>query len=316
MISRRHALALAAAAPLAFAPFPARAQQSTGRHVRIGAGIDDAFMQPYYADELGLFKKLNVDQEIVHAANPGAYAEALAAGAIDIGMVDPTAIAQAYVKGLPFAYFAGGPLSSRDNPTLVLSVAKNSPIRTAKDLEGKTVAIISLHATMEIATREWLTKNGADASKVKFFELHFPEMTPALTRGTIDAALLGEPFLTENKADIRSIGVPFDTVAKLFYIFGWFARRDWIAANLDLAHSLATAFYEAGKWANAHHAESALIEAKVTTVDLNTVRTMQRNPLSTSLTAAYIQPLLDMAARYKVIERPVNATDLMYPGFS
>ncbi|HEV8022716.1 MAG TPA: ABC transporter substrate-binding protein [Candidatus Lustribacter sp.] len=316
MISRRHALALAAAAPLAFAPFPARAQQSGGRHVRIGAGIDDAFMQPYYADQLGLFKKLNVDQEIVHAANPGAYAEALAAGAIDIGMVDPTAIAQAYVKGLPFAYFAGGPLSSRDNPTLVLVVGKNSPIKTAKDLEGKTVAIISLHATMEIATREWLTKNGADAAQVKFFELHFPEMTPALTRGTIDAALLGEPFLTENKPDLRAIGVPFDTVAKLFYIFGWFARRDWIASNLDLAHSLATAFYEAGKWANTHRAESAVIEAGITKVDLTTVRTMQRNPLSTSLTASYIQPLLDMAARYKVIERPVNATDLMYPGFS
>ena len=315
MISRRHALALAAAAPLAFAPFPARAQQA-GRHVRIGAGLDDAFMQPYYADELGLFKKLNVDQEIVHAANPGAYAEALAAGAIDIGMVDPTALAQAYVKGLPFAYFAGGPLSSKDNPTLVLNVAKNSPIKTAKDLEGKTIAIISVHATMEIATREWLTKNGADASKVKFFELHFPEMTPALTRGTVDAVLLGEPFLTENKADIRPIGVPFQTIAPVFYIFGWFARRDWIAANMDLAHSLATAFYEAGKWANSHRAESALIEAKVTKVDLDTVRTMQRNPLSTSLNPAYIQPLLNMAARYKVIDRPVQATDLMYPGFS
>jgi NitT/TauT family transport system substrate-binding protein len=314
MISRRHALGLAAGVPLAFAPFPARAQQN--RHVRIGAGIDDAFMQPYYAENLGLFKKLNVDEEIVHAANPGAYAEALAAGAIDIGMVDPTAIAQAVVKTLPFAYFAGGPLSSREDPTLVLVVAKNSPIRTAKDLEGKTVAIISLHATMEIATREWLTKNGADASKVKFFELHFPEMTAALTRGTIDAALLGEPFLTENKADLRSIGVPFDTVAKQFYIFGWFARRDWIAANLDLAHSLASAFYQAGTWANTHRAESAVIEAGITKVDLATVQTMQRNPLSTSLNPAYIQPLLDMAARYNVISRPVKASELIYPGFS
>jgi NitT/TauT family transport system substrate-binding protein len=291
MISRRHALALAAAAPLAFTPFPARAQQN--RHVRIGAGIDDAFMQPYYAEQLGLFKKLNVDYEIVHAA-----------------------IAQAYVKGLPFAYFAGGPLSSRDAPTLVLCVAKNSPIKTAKDLEGKTVAIISLHATMEITTREWLTKNGADASLVKFFELHFPEMTPALSRGTIDAALLGEPFLTENKDAIRGIGVPFDTVAKLFYIFGWFARRDWITANTDLAHSLASAFYEAGKWANAHKVESAVIEAGITKVDLQTVRTMQRNPLSTSLNAAYIQPLLDMAARYKVIDRPVMASEIIAAGFA
>jgi NitT/TauT family transport system substrate-binding protein len=314
MIARRTALGLLAAAPLAFAPFPARAQ--TLRHVRIGAGTDDAFMQPYYAQELGLYKKANIDPEIIHAANPGAYAELLAAGGIDCGMADPTAIAQAFVKGLPFAYFAGGPLSTRKSPTLVLNVAKNSPIRTAKDLEGKTVAIISVHGTMQITTTEWLTRNGADASKVKFFELHFPEMTAALTRGTIDAALLGEPFLTENKADIRAIGVPFDTVAEVFYIFSWFARRDWIAANNDLAHALAATFYEAGKWANAHRAESAVIESNTTKVELSVVQTMQRNPLSTSLNAAYMQPLLDMAARYKVIDRPITAAQLMAPGFS
>jgi NitT/TauT family transport system substrate-binding protein len=314
MITRRRALGLAAAAPLAFAPFPARAQ--TLRHVRIGAGTDDAFMQPYYAQELGLYKKANIEPEIIHAANPGAYAELLAAGGIDTGMGDPTAVAQAYVKGLPFAYFAGGPLSTRESPTLVLNVAKNSPIRNAKDLEGKTVAIISLHGTMQIATSEWLTRNGADASKVKFFELHFPEMTAALTRGTVDAALLGEPFLTENKAELRAIGVPFDTVAKVFYIFSWFARRDWIAANMDLAHALAATFYEAGKWANAHRPEALVIEAKTTKVELAVVQTMQRNPCSTSLDAAYMQPLLDMAARYKVIERPVSAAQLIYPGFS
>jgi NitT/TauT family transport system substrate-binding protein len=314
MITRRHALGLAAAAPLAFTPFPARAQAL--RHVRIGAGTDDAFMQPYYAMELGLYKKANIDPEIVHAANPGAYAELLAAGGIDIGMGDPTAIAQAFTKGLPFAYFAGGPLSTRESPTLVLNVAKNSPIRTAKDLEGKTVAIISLHGTMQIATSEWLLRNGADASKVKFFELHFPEMTAALARGTVDAALLGEPFLTENKADIRAIGVPFDTVAKVFYIFSWFARRDWIAANTDLAHSLASTFYEAGRWANSHRAEAMVIEAKTTKVDLAVVQTMARNPCSTSLDGSYIQPLLDMAARYKVIDRPVTAAQLMAPGFS
>ena len=314
MITRRHALALAAASPLAFTPFPARAQ--TRPHVRIGAGIDDAFMQPYYAIELGLFKKANIDTEIVHAANPGAYATALAAGAIDIGMADPVAIAQAVTKGLPFAYFAGGPLSSRDAETLVLSVAKNSPIKTAKDLEGKTIAIISVRSTMQITTTEWLTRNGADPSKVKFFELHFPEMTPALERGTVDAALVGEPFLTEAKADIRPIGVPFATVAKVFYIFGWFARRDWLAQNADTAHALASAFYEAGKWANAHRAESAVIESKVTSVDLDVVKSMARNPCSTSLNPAYMQPLLDMATKYKLLERPYAASELIAPGYT
>jgi len=92
--------------------------------------------------------------------------------------------------------------------------------------------------------------------------------------------------------------------------------RDWITANNDLAHSLASAFYQAGKWANTHKAESAVIEAGITKVDLQTVRTMQRNPLSTSLNPAYIQPLLDMAARYKVIDRPVMASEIIAPGFA
>jgi hypothetical protein len=43
---------------------------------------------------------------------------------------------------------------------------------------------------------------------------------------------------------------------------------------------------------------------------------MQRNPLSTSLNPAYIQPLLDMAARYKVIDRPVMASEIIAAGFA
>jgi NitT/TauT family transport system substrate-binding protein len=313
MISRRGALALTAVAPLALSAGVVRAQS---RHVRLGAGLDDAFMEPYYAQELGLFKKANLDVEIVQVANAGAVTIAAAAGAIDVGLAEALALALAIQRGLPFAYFAGGPLTSREAPTLELVVAKNSPFQTAKDLEGKTIAVVSVKTMMSVVISNWFRLNGADPSTIKFFELHFPEMTPALERGTIDAAHLGEPFLTENKNVVRSVGVPNATVANLYYIFGWFARRDWLAANADTAHALAAALYDAGRWGNAHKAESAAIEAKYTKVDLDVVRTMARNPMSTSLTPAFIQPLLDVAARYKVLDRPFNASDLIAPGFS
>jgi NitT/TauT family transport system substrate-binding protein len=313
VISRRRALGLAAAAPLAFAAARVRAQSV---HIRIGAGVDDAFMQPYYAQELGLFKKANLDVEIVQAANAGAIAAAAAGGAVDIGMSEPTALALANARGLPFAYFAGGPLSVRDEKTLVLVAAKNSPIRSAKDLEGKTVAIISLRTLMANTVMEWLRINGADGSKVKFFELHFPEMAPALQRGVVDAALLGEPFLTENKDDVHALGVPFDVVAKVFYIFGWFARRDWVAANTETAHKLASVFYDVARWGNAHHAESAAIESKVTKVPVEIVRTMARNPMSTELNPAWVQPVLDIGTRYKILDRQVSASEMILAGFS
>jgi NitT/TauT family transport system substrate-binding protein len=305
--SRRRALALTASS-LGLAPLRLGAQPAP---IRIGAGDDDAYMQPYFADALGLFKRDNLSVEIISLANASAIATAMAGGSLDVGMSDPIALALANQHGLPFAFFAGGPMSSVDAATLVLCVAQNSPIRTAKDLEGKTVAIISLRSLMAITTSEWLKQNGADGSKVKFVELHFPEMAGALVRGTVDAALVGEPFLTGAKGQIRGIGVPFQTVAKLFYIFGWMSRRDWLAAHADEARRLSRIFYEAARWANTHRDESATIEAKITNIPLDVVRVMARNPLATSLDPALVQPVLDIGTRYNLLDHQVKATDLI-----
>jgi NitT/TauT family transport system substrate-binding protein len=309
-LSRAAALRLGIAAPLAALASPARAQSST---IRIGAGTDDAFMEPYWANDLGLFRRAGLDVQIV-PLGPVALVAAAVGGTIEVGMADPIQIALANARGISIAYFAGGPLSTRKAATLVLCVAKNSPIRSAKDLEGKTIGIISVRSLMQITTSEWLSHNGGDPATVKFFELHFPEMAPALGRGTVDAALIGEPFLTESKADLRPIGVPFDTVAPSFTIFGWFAQRAWLDANADLARRLAAIFYETARWANVHRDESATIEAKYTRIELDVARSMARNPLSTALRVADIQPVLDIATRYKLLE-PVRAADLIAPGF-
>ena len=314
-MNRRHALGLAAAAPLS-AALASHAALGQTRTVRIGGGLDDAYMEPYYALDLGLFKKANVDVELVRLANSAAVPAAAAAGAIDIGMADPATLALAVGRGLPFAYFAGGPISTRESATLALCVAKNGPIKTPKDLEGKTIAVVGIRSTLTNAVSEWLHLNNVDTSTVKFFEVHFAEMAPALSRGTVDAALIGEPFIIENQADLRKIGVPFDAVASTFYIFSWFAKRDWLAANTELAHSLAAAIYEAARWVNTHHPESAAIQAKYTKLDVGVIRAMARNTMSTSLNPAYVQPVLDIAVRYKLLEKPVNAAELIYPGFS
>jgi NitT/TauT family transport system substrate-binding protein len=310
-LSRAQALRIGLAAPFGLAG-PAYAQTQS---VRIGAGSDDAFMQPYWALDLGYFKRANLDVQIM-TVGPVAAVPAAVGGSVDIGMADPIQIALAINRGFPLAYFAGGPLSTRKAPTLQLCTARNSQVRSAKDLEGKTAAIISVRSLMQITTAEWLTRNGADPAKVKFVEMRFTEMTPALLRGAVDAAMIGEPFLTENKADLRSLGVPFDVVAQTFTIFGWFARRDWIENNGDLARRLAGIFYETARWANSHRDESAVIEAKFTKIDPDVAKKMERNPLSTSLRSGDIQPVLDIATRYKLLDRPMHASDLIAPGFA
>lgn len=312
-LTRAAALRLGLAAPLALAARPARAQVQSGP-VRIGVGLDDAFMQPYYAADLGYFKDAGLDTQIM-TIGPVAGVPAAVGGSIDIGMADPLIVALAAERNVIVKYFAGGPLSTTPNPTLVLCSAKNSAIRNAKDLEGKTVGIISVRSFMQITTAEWLKDNGADPDKVQFVELHFPEMTPALQRGQVAAALVGEPFLTENKDSLQPLGVPFQTCAPRFAIFGWFARPDWLAANADLAHRLSSVLYRVANWVNTHRTESAGIESKYTKVPLDVVQRMQRNEIATSLRPSDFQPVLDMSYRYKVLARPLQATDLIATGF-
>ena len=55
-----------------------------------------------------------------------------------------------------------------------------------------------------------------------------------------------------------------------------------------------------------------VIAAKLTKVDVGKVRSFVRNTFATSLEARYAQPLLDLAFKYKLIEKSTQATDLFW----
>ena len=65
-----------------------------------------------------------------------------------------------------------------------------SSIRSAKELEGQTVAVGTLVSLTSVSLRMWLAQNGADPAKVQFIEMKFGEMPAALERGTVAAAYL------------------------------------------------------------------------------------------------------------------------------
>ena len=304
---RSRALSLLAAAA-ASAPRAVRAQTTT---LRIGASITDLYLAPYIALDAGFFSKAGLNVEVTAMANGGAIAAAVAGGALDAGLADMIQIANAANRGLPFAFFAGSGLYSSAQPILGMCVAGSSPYKTGKDLEGQTIAMVALKSITEAAIREWLRKSGADIAKVKFFELPYTEMGPALARGAVAAAFIGEPFLSAAKNDVRVIGNSYDSVAPSFYISAFFASRDWMAKNPDVARKLAQAIQDSARWANGHRADTALILAKYSKLDLDRIKAMNRTTYATTLDPKLMQPVLDIAAKYSLIEKPVAATDLI-----
>lgn len=303
-LSRAHLLGLVAAAPLA-----AGAQTAS---IRIGAAATDAHAQPFYANELGYFERAGLNVTITISGRAGAAAEMVAANALDVCLADAIQVAHPVSAGVPLAFFAGAGLYSSAHPTTLLVVAADSPIRQARDFEGKTIAVIGLASIGSSAVSEWLRKNGADATRVKLVELQFANMVAALGRGVIAGALLAEPFLSASAGSIRVLAKAYDAIAESFAISTFFASRTWLTANRDAARKFATVMYDTARWANANQADSAAILAKISKLDLDRVRAMTRITYATSLDARQLQPPLDVALKYGELDHRVDAGALIF----
>ena len=114
---------------------------------------------------------------------------------MQFGWTNVISLYQAHVEGFDFKLIAGGATNVRgSNETHAIVVGKDSPIKSAKDLEGKTVAVNTLNNIVHLMAMAWVDKNGGNASKVKFVEIPFPQMEAALIAGKVDAISVQEPF--------------------------------------------------------------------------------------------------------------------------
>src|SRR5580693_3647749 len=107
--------------------------------IRIVDAGQDVDAQAFYAQDLGIFKKYGINAEITLLRKGGGAAavEAVSGGAADIGEGDIVSATNAHQRGLPIVFLAPSAIFRSTAPTTEVIVAKDSPIKTGKDLEGK-----------------------------------------------------------------------------------------------------------------------------------------------------------------------------------
>jgi NitT/TauT family transport system substrate-binding protein len=293
------------------APLAAGAQSPAT--IRVATTPIELGAEVMYAQDQGFFKKagLNVDLQIMDSG--AAIAAAVASGALDVAQGNLVTLATAHERALPFVVVAPAGMYSSNDPTTSLVVAKSSPIKTAKDLENKTIAINGLRNITQIGASAWIDQNGGDYTKVRFIEMPFPQMGAALEAGRVDAAVIAEPELSTALAGgARVLAQPYTAIAKQFLIGGWFANGTWAKAHPAELKRFAGAIVEAGRWANGHRAESAKILEKYTKIRVSPA--MKRTIYAEHLNPAEIQPLIDAAAKYHSLKSPFPAAELVAPG--
>jgi NitT/TauT family transport system substrate-binding protein len=262
---------------------------------------------------MGFFAKAGLDVQISPITSGPAIASAVAGGAIDIGYSNLMSLAIAHGKGLPFVIVAPAGLYVSSAPTTLLMVAKSSDIRSARDLDGKTVATNGLRNIGEYAPALWIDKNGGRSSTVKFVEMPFTEMAKALDAHRIDAAIIAEPSLTQAKRAglVRELGDAYGAVANRFMIGGWFTTNRWVQDHPDVLRRFVQAIREADAWANKNPAKSAAILAKYAKLDPEIARQMTRSHFADTLAPALIQPMIELAVKYKALDGSFPAEDFI-----
>lgn len=279
----------------------------------IGAIPIDPTAEVYYAQEMGFFKKAGLSVTIAPFNSGGAIAAAVVGGAVDIGLTDAVSMASAHARGVPLTYLAPASVYKKGAETYLIAVPIASPIKTAKDFAGKTIAVNGLKNINEIPTDAWIDNNGGDAKSVKFIEMPFPAMLPALDAGTIDAAAIVEPFRTfaQIKGKYRFISLTDHNVAPVFLIAGWSTTRAWAAAHPDVAKKFIAALGETARWANANHAASAVILTKIANMQPDLASKMERAYYGEHLDPALLQPVIDATAKYGVIPKSFPASEVI-----
>jgi NitT/TauT family transport system substrate-binding protein len=271
----------------------------------------DNSAEVYYAQDLGYFKDAGLDIRVTSMTNSGAIIAALAGGAGDIGNSVIGSAAQAREKGIPVRFIAPAGLYVDATPTSALFVAKDSPIKTAADLDGKTVAVSGLNDLTYYATRAWIDKHGGDSSKVKYVELPFPAMNAAVEQHRVDAAYNIEPFMTAAAGELRILGRAGGGVAPRYQATGWLSTDSWIQSHADVALRFSAVMRRTAIWANAHHKESAEILLKNTRIPAEVAAKMNRVEYALTLQPGLIQPPIDVAAKYGG-GKAIPASDLIW----
>lgn len=315
-MKKPHSLAAALIAVLSLLVLPVTAAPLGAQQsplIRIGTGPDDQATPLVYADHAGLFKKAGLNVEIDKLPGAAAVAAALAGGSLEIGKASSLGAITAIAKGLPFTIIGNMAFYDAKKPDLALLVAANSPVKTAKDLQGQTLAAVSLADMNSVSTFKWLEDRGVDHTSIKYVEIPASAALAAMEANRIVGSMVYEPYFSAFVASgkVRVLGYPFSAIGSRFSDAVLFSTRDWANAHPELVARFLKVVQDASNYIASHESESGPLIAQFGGLDPATVAHIHHATRGIAIRPSDLQPVIDVAAKYKIIPGAFPAEDII-----
>ena len=274
--------------------------------------VDNAAM--FVAMEKGFFKAEGLDLETLPLAGGAPIINGVTSGDLQFGWSNVISLYQAHAEGFDFKLIAGGATNVKaKNESHAIQVGKSSAIKTAKDLEGKTVAVNTLNNIVHLMAMAWIDKNGGSSAKVKFVEVPFPQMEATLSAGKIDAISVHEPFATAaiEKGNTRLLAQPWGDVLPKFLIASWFASEKWIAKNKETAQAFVRAINRGIDAIQADPEGSRAAMIKWAGLNPDLAAKIGLPGFEKNISEKDLQATIDLTQKYKLISKGIKARDVI-----
>ncbi|WP_221357501.1 ABC transporter substrate-binding protein [Streptomyces beigongshangae] len=268
----------------------------------------------YLGQKKGFYRERGIELSLTSAQGGAAVVPGVVSGQFDFGFSNTTSLLTAASKNVPVKAVVNGVASTGEEGAdfAELAVEKGSPLKSARDVEGRKVAANTLNNICDTSTRESVRKDGGDPSKVEFVEMPFDQMQAALDGGRVDAACVVEPALAGIKAKGgTSIASLFHDVSPDLTVAMYFTSQQYARKNAGMVERFREATAESLEYADGHPEEVREIITTYTKIPRPLVETLTLPRWPAEPDRPSIERLAELGERDGLFEKAPDLDELL-----
>jgi NitT/TauT family transport system substrate-binding protein len=278
--------------------------------------IPIAGMVPIHAaNKLGYFKEAGIEVSVEFVAGGAQTVPLLVQGTFQFANTPAVSAALANQQGFNIRLIPPSLDDKRSGAGQTASLVKSDGgVRSIADLKGKRIAVNTINSVNWLYDRAFLRKHGLDPSQVTYVEIPFPSMIDALSRGSVDAINVPQPFhrIAVNSGQARVLGYPFVDVQPGLHIAPYAGSAAWLDANPNSVKAFVTGMRRAVEYLRAHPNEAKDLIADFTKSKRELAEQIPIDDWSTELSVAQIAATLKVMQQEGMLKKPLDAKSLIH----
>lgn len=273
-----------------------------------------AFLPAFVAKEKGYFDKHGLDVTLKLVPVGSTMPAALVSQSLQVATLTAPVLLLARDGGLDLGIAAASSYQSKARTTAGAVSRPGLILSSAKDFRGKKVGVPGLNSVQHILFMEWLQKNGVKADEVTYIEAAFPQMGDMLKGGSIDAALIVEPFLSrvvQTGAAEKSVSYGpqvTDRYLESFYVMD----KAFVTKNPKAASSFKAAIQDAVTWIASNETQARSTMVKYLKLPESVTATIPLPEFSADVGPADVQQWITLGKAFGLVRTNMKPEQLIF----